>query len=54
MQFIDIVADDDGVTRVRPTLIANDDLEIRGEEVNQLSLCFVAPLQTNDTSSWHC
>src|SRR5207248_1742816 len=53
VQLVRFVPDDDRMPRVRPALIANYDLEPRGQQIDQLSLGFVPPLQTNDASSRH-
>jgi hypothetical protein len=36
------------VTSVVATLIAHDDIEVLGEEVNDLSLAFISPLGADD------
>ena len=51
VQLIRLVADDDRMPGVRPALIADDDLKPRSQQIDELSLGFVSPLQTNDASS---
>ena len=48
MQFVFLVADDDGVPGVGPAVVAGDGVELRGEHVDDLALALVAPLQADD------
>ena len=43
-----LIAELDGVAGVVPALGAHDDLRLLGEDVNDLSLALVAPLDAND------
>ena len=52
-ELVDLVADDDRVPGVRPALIADDEIVLAGQQVDDLALGFVAPLQTDDASSRH-
>ena len=52
-ELVDLVADDDGVPGVRPALIADDEVVLAGQQVDDLALGFVAPLQTDDASAGH-
>ena len=52
-KLIDLVADDDGVPGVRAALIADDEVVLAGEDVDDLALGFVAPLQTDNASAGH-
>ena len=53
MEDVLFLTDDHGVTGVRSTLVAHDDVVLRGEEVDQFALSFVAPLGTKDTERRH-
>ena len=55
MQVEDVllVADADGVARVGATLVAGDDVGVLGEQVDDLSLSFVAPLGADDDLDGH-
>ena len=52
-ELVNLVADDDGVPGVRAALIANDEVVLAGQPVDDLALGFVAPLQTDDASAGH-
>ena len=52
-KLVDLVADDDRVPGVRAALIANDEVVLAGQQVDDLALGFVAPLQTDNASSRH-
>ena len=53
MSYLTFFADDDRVTCVGPTLITDDDVVLLSQQVDNLPFGFVAPLQSNDTSSRH-
>ncbi|GAC1355955.1 MAG: hypothetical protein NVSMB3_01770 [Acidobacteriaceae bacterium] len=40
--------DDDGVTGIVPASVAGDDIELLGEDVDDLSFALIAPLGTED------
>jgi hypothetical protein len=44
------ITDDNGVAGVGPAGIADDDISLFGENVNDFTLTFIAPLQSYDTS----
>jgi hypothetical protein len=44
---------DDRVTGVVPTLEADDEIGVLGQEVDDLSLALVAPLGTDNDETWH-
>ena len=48
MQNEGLVTDLDGVARVVPTLVAGDDIEALGEQINDLAFAFVSPLSADD------
>jgi hypothetical protein len=52
-ELIHLVAHDDGMPRVRAALITDDEIVLRRQQVDDLPLGFVAPLQTDDTRSGH-
>ena len=52
-ELVDLVADDDGVPGVRAALIADDEIVLTRQQVDDLALGFVAPLQTDNTSAGH-
>ncbi len=52
-EFIGLSAGDDGVPGVGATLIADDDVVLFGEQVYELALGLVAPLQADHTGSGH-
>ena len=51
--LVDLVADDDRVPGVRPTLVAADEVGLSGEQVDDLALALVAPLRADDHSRRH-
>ncbi len=53
MQFISLIADNHGMAGVGTTLVAHHDVEMFGEQINELAFRLVTPLQTNDTSARH-
>ena len=53
VQFVSFIASDHGVSRVRTALVADDHVELGGQQVDELSFCFVSPLQTDYASSRH-
>ena len=52
-KLVNLVADDDGVAGVRPALVADDEVMLAGQDVDDLALGFVAPLQTDNASAGH-
>ena len=50
VQHVLLVADDDGVPRVRPALEPHDDVRFLGKEVYYLALALIAPLGANQYS----
>ncbi len=52
-ELVDLVADDDGMPGVRAALVADDEVVLTGQEVDDLALGFVAPLQTDNASAGH-
>ena len=52
-QFPGLAAGDHGVAGVRAALVADDDLVVLGEDVDEFALGLVAPLQTDDTGAGH-
>jgi hypothetical protein len=52
-QLVHLAADDDCVTGVGAALVADDEVMLAREEVDDLALGFVAPLQTDNASTWH-
>ena len=48
-----LFADEDGVAGVVAALIARHDIEVLGEEIDDLSLAFVAPLRAQDDDVFH-
>src|SRR5262245_20965685 len=52
-QFVDFVADNDGVASVGAALITDDKIVFAGQDVDDLALGFVAPLQTDNASAGH-
>ena len=53
VQLVGLVADDDRMPGVGPALIADDDLVPRGQQIDELPLGLVAPLQTDHARSRH-
>lgn len=53
MQFVNVLAHDDGMTGVGPALLADNDVKLRGQQIDELTLGLVAPLQSNHTRSRH-
>ena len=53
VQFVRFVAADHGMAGVGAALVANHDLKVLGQQVNQLSLRLVTPLQTDHAGPWH-
>ncbi len=54
LQDVLLLADEDGVAGVVAALIARDDVEALGEEVDDLALAFVAPLGAENDDVFHC
>ena len=52
-ELVDLVADDDRVPGVRPALIADDEIVLPREAVDDFAFGFVAPLQTDNASARH-
>ena len=48
-----LAVDDDRVPRVRPAVVAADDVGVLGEQVDDLALALVAPLRTDDHGRGH-
>ena len=53
MQLIDLIADDDGVPRICSAQEPHDDIKLRAQQIDKFPFGFVAPLQSNHTSSRH-
>jgi len=53
VQLVRPLADDDRVPGVGPALIADHNIESRGQQIDQFPLGLVAPLQANDARSGH-
>ena len=51
--LVGLVADDDRVAGVRTALVAADEIGVLREEVDDLSLPFVAPLRADDDGRGH-
>ena len=51
--LVDLVADDDRVSRVGTALIAADEVGLSGKQVDDLALALVAPLRADDHSRRH-
>lgn len=49
-----LAAGDDGVAGVGPALVADDDIVVLREQIDDLALGLIAPLQTDDTRGRHC
>ena len=45
---------DDGMAGIGASVIANDDVVLIGEEIDDFAFGLVAPLQADDTSAGHC
>ena len=52
-QLVGLPVKPHGVAGVVAPLVADHDLVLVGEQVDDFALGFVAPLQTDDTSPWH-
>jgi hypothetical protein len=52
-ELVDFAPHDDGMTGVRSALIANDDIVVAGQEVDDFTFGFVAPLKSDDASPRH-
>jgi hypothetical protein len=53
VEFVGLVANDDGMSGVRAPLVADHDIELGGQQVDELPLRFIPPLQTNHARTWH-
>ena len=51
--LVRLAVDDDRVPRVRPALVAADEVGVLGEQVDDLALPLVAPLRTDDHGGRH-
>ena len=49
-----LAAGDDGMAGVGPALVADDDIVLLGEQIDDLALGLIAPLQSDDTRGRHC
>ena len=52
-QLEGLAADDHGMAGVGPALVADDDVVLLGEQIDDLPLGLVAPLQSDDTRGRH-
>ena len=52
-QLVGLAAGDDGMAGVAAPLIADDDVVLVGQQVDELALGLVAPLQTDHASNTH-
>ena len=52
-QFEGLAAGDDGMAGVGPALVADDDIVLLGEQIDDLALGLVAPLQSDHTRGRH-
>ena len=52
-EFERLAAGDDRVARVRSSLVADHHVMMLGQQVEDLALGLVAPLQSNHTGPWH-
>src|SRR4029079_14855550 len=52
-EFIRLPLRNDGVPGIGAALVADNDVVLLSQQIDELALGFVAPLQTNDTSSGH-
>ena len=52
-ELVGLAAGDHGVAGVGPALVADDDVVLLGQQIDDLALGLVAPLQTDDTRSRH-
>jgi len=52
-QFISLTASDHRMARVAAALITDDDLMLVGQQIDQLALGLVSPLQTNHARNRH-
>ena len=50
-QFVGLTIADDGMAGIAAPLIADDDVVLFGQDVDELAFGFVAPLQTDDASN---
>ncbi len=48
-----LTVDDDGVPRVVPALVADDEVHLLGEEVGEPALPLIPPLGPDDDGRWH-
>jgi hypothetical protein len=46
--------DDDAVPGVRAAVVADDSVVLAGEEVDDLALAFIAPLEADNRGAWRC
>ncbi len=52
-QFERLAAGDDGMAGIGPALVADDDIVLLGEQIDNLALGLVAPLQSDNTGGRH-
>ena len=52
-QFEGLAAGDDGMAGIGPALVADDDIVLLGEQIDDLALGLVAPLQSDNTGGRH-
>ena len=53
-QLEGLAAGDHGMAGVGPALVADDDIVLLGQQIDDLALGLVAPLQTDDARGRHC
>jgi hypothetical protein len=52
-ELVGLAVGDDRVPRVRPALVAADDIRVLRQQVDDLSLALVSPLSADDYGRWH-
>ena len=52
-ELVGLAAGDDGVAGVGAAVVADDEVVLVGEEIDDLALGLVAPLQADDTGAGH-
>ena len=52
-ELVNFAPHDDGMSRVRAPLIANDNIVVACQQVDDLAFGFVTPLQSDNTGPWH-
>ena len=53
MQFVDIITNDHRVPRIGPSLITDHEVLPLGQQIDELTLGLIAPLQSNHALSGH-